>query len=172
MGDNGSSGRDAAGWAALDRAAAAGDIDQVTALLGRGEDPLATGPDGRSPYQIALAAGHLEVATVLRAAEDAASGDPVDRGWRPYCRGYLLGALRRFPAWREETDGDPLGDDAVVYLHDDLSVTVTPWPGDGVLFDGTADGWAAFCTGQLGFAVPDDLALAAAAKAAEGPADG
>jgi len=128
-------------WTALDRAAGRGDTAEVQRLL--------TDGDRRSAYDIALAAGHLETARVLR--------DPAgDYRWRPYCRAYRLAELRAFPGW-------PAGglDDSVVYIHDDFRVTATAWPGEDVVFDAVTDEWRAFCTGTLGFRVPDDFDLVA-----------
>jgi hypothetical protein len=129
------------GWTDLDRAAGRGDTAEVQRLLADG--------DRRSAYDIALAAGHLETARVLR--------DPAgDYEWRPYCRAYRLAELRAFAGWPSGQ-----GEDAVVYLHDDFRVTATAWSGEDVLFDAVTDEWRAFCTGTLGFRVPDDFDLVA-----------
>jgi uncharacterized protein len=150
-------------WNALDRAAGLGDTSVVATLLEHGADPTATGPDLRTPYQIALAAGRREAAEMLRAAEERADPSAADRHvWRPYCRAYLLGEIRRFATWAEPDPGpgeDALTDDAVVFVHDDLAVTRSMWRDTGVLADGTAEGWATFCAEQLGFRVPDDFDL-------------
>ena len=160
--------RDADGWSDLDRAAGRGDAEAVRRLLEAGADPLAATPDGRTPYLIALAAGHLDAARALREAEDVA--DPAvlrDRSWGPYCRAYPLSELSAFAAWPQPAS--PV--EALVYLHDDLTVTEQAWPGEGVLFgaDLVSPEWEAFCRDQLGFAVPDDFDLAASAPA---PASG
>jgi uncharacterized protein len=157
--------RDADGWTALDRAAGRGDADEVGSLLADGADPAGTTPDGRTPYQIALGAGHLAAARRLRDAQDAAAagdpGDPDGYGWRPYCRAYPLGDLRRFPGWAQSSaePGRDLADDAVVFLHDDLTVTAAAWPGEDVILGDGGAPWAAFCRETLGFAVPDDFDL-------------
>lgn len=162
--DSESISRDADGWTALDRVAGRGDTEAVRALLDAGADPLDAASDGRTPYLIALAAGHVEAARVLRAAEDAADpANPRVRSWRPYCRAYRLADLRAYPAWPQETAAD----DALVYLHDDLTVTENVWPGEGILFgaDLVSPEWERFCGEQLGFAVPDDLDLVASGSA-------
>lgn len=159
--------RDADGWTALDRAAGRGDAEAVRALLDAGADPLGDTPDGRTPYLIAVAAGHLDAARVLRAAEDAADpANPRDRSWRPYCRAYPVAELRAFPGWPQQ-DGVA---DALAYVHDDLTVTEDIWPGEGVLFgaEQVSPDWERFCREQLGFAVPDDLGLATSAPASGG----
>lgn len=149
------SARDDKGWTALDWAAGRGDEAIVRALVEAGADALAAGEDQRTAYQIALAAGHKEAALVLREAEeDADAARPGDHRWRPYCRAYPLAELRRFPGWPdgESTDG-------IAFLHDDLTVTSSMWPGDGVLYDGKSAEWARFCAEELGFRVPDELEL-------------
>jgi Ankyrin repeats (many copies) len=151
--------RDADGWTALDWAAGRGDVPEIRRLLEAGADPGGTVPDGRTAYQIALGAGHLAAARLLRAAEDAAGGSVADRSWRPYCRAYPLGDLRRFTGWQHlSADAErELPDSVVVFLHDDLTVTLTAWPGEDVLLAAGGAAWAAFCQEDLGFAVPDDF---------------
>ncbi len=165
--------RDETGWNELDRAAGGGDVARLRQLLAAGADPTERGPDGRTAYQIAVAAGHRAAAALLRDEEDRrAGGDAVDRGWRPYCRGYRLTELRAFPGWTDPVgaDGEPLRDaDTIVYLHDDLRVTRSVHPDEGVLHDGTDPGWQRFCREVLGFAVPDELDLLSAEPGQPGP---
>lgn len=144
--------RDEHGWSALDHAAGRGDVAAVRALLAEGADPRETGHEGRTPYEIAVSAGHVEVARVLREV----TGEGAD-GWRPYCRAYRLRALRAFPSW--SADDAELTDDAVVYLHHDLMVTRSVWHAEDVLWSAVTPEWQAFCREQLGFRVPDDLEL-------------
>ncbi|GAA2359936.1 hypothetical protein [Dactylosporangium salmoneum] len=69
-----------------------------------------------------------------------------------YCRGYLLGQLRRFPGWDA---GAGLGDDTVVYLKDDLTVVAAPAAADeGELWRCADPRWSEFCARELGFDVP------------------
>jgi hypothetical protein len=155
--------RDDDDWCALDWAAGSGDETAIRLLLDHGADPCATGPELRTPYQIALSAGHIGAAKVLRAAEEAADPSSVDRhSWRPYCKAYLLAAVRRFPAWEQVAvpgAADELADHTVVFMHDDLTVTKGMWPGeDELVRDVTAD-WTQFCHDELGFRVPDDFDL-------------
>ena len=157
--------RDDDDWSALDWAAGKGDESIIALLLEHGADPLAAGRDLRRPHDIALAAGHLRAARMLRDAADRADPDPQDHGWRPYCRAYPLADLRRYPGWSaadpdaSDAPADDGADDQIVYLHHDLTVTSSIWPGEDVLFaDATAD-WARFCASELGFRVPDELDL-------------
>jgi ankyrin repeat protein len=85
---------DSFGWTALSWAAAKGKLEIVKLLLERGANPHATGRDQRKASKIALAAGHVEVAAIIRAAgadrADRTQGPPPRR----YCRAYPLGQLR------------------------------------------------------------------------------
>jgi hypothetical protein len=182
--------RDEDGWSVLDWAAGRGDLAEVTRLLDAGADPGARTPDGRTPQEIALAAGHLEVARLLRDARQATGEQLPDEAWRPYCRAYSLGDLRRYPGWpqprdqagqqpagqdvarHDVPDQDPadqeladqeLADDAIVFLHDDLTVTRSAWPGEDLLYRGAGEGWAEYCRQSLDFAVPSDFDLVPAA---------
>lgn len=152
--------RDSDDWSALDHAAGGGHTEVVRVLLRHGADPTSAGREQRTPYQIALAAGRRDTAEVLREAEERADPASADRHrWRPYCRAYLLGELRRFPEWRETADSEALSDDSVVYLHDDGAVRRSIWSDDGVLHPGDSSRWEAFCRDELGFRVPDDFDL-------------
>ncbi|EME99226.1 ankyrin repeat domain-containing protein [Streptomyces mobaraensis NBRC 13819 = DSM 40847] len=157
--------RDADDWSALDWAAGRGDAEAVRILLAAGAPPGATGREARTPYEIALAAGHLDAARELRAAEDAARGDgPAPRRtWEPYCRAYPAADLAASPDWPagdDRTGGDGgTGEDALLYLHHDLTVTRSIWHGEDVVFDAVTPRWERFCREDLGFTVPDDFDL-------------
>lgn len=152
--------RDSDDWSALDHAAGAGDAESVRLLLAAGADPTATGREQRTAYEIALAAGHRDAAVVLREAEEAADPSSAERHvWRPYCKAYLVGDLRRFDEWAERPHDEPLTDDAVVFLHDDGTVTRSIWPGEGVVYSGGSTAWEAFCRDELRFSAPDDFDL-------------
>lgn len=74
-----------------------------------------------------------------------------------YCRPYPAQDLRRFGAlsrWLEETGTEP--PDGYLYLWDDLRVTADPLA-DQPAFTVDSAEWRAFCTTELGFAVPADL---------------
>lgn len=143
---------DAHGWTALHWAAGAGARDIVDLLLGGGADPdVEVG--GCTPYDVAIAAGYPDAAAALARRMTA------DRAWRPYCRAYPAAELRRFAGWREGHEVSDTDDAEILYLHDDLSVTTTAVPGGRPLFDGRVDGWAEYCSSELGFAVPDTLEL-------------
>ncbi|WP_241674348.1 hypothetical protein [Candidatus Methylobacter oryzae] len=61
----------------------------------------------------------------------------------------------------EQDKGIAPADDAVVYLHQDFSVTASMWHGENVVFDRVSDDWRNYCREQLAFHVPTDLELAA-----------
>ncbi|MFD5823969.1 ankyrin repeat domain-containing protein [Lentzea sp. NPDC060358] len=150
--------RDEHGWSALDWAAGTGNRATVAALLEAGADPAATTRDEQTPYAIALAAGHREVAGMLRQSAGQASGN-----WTPYCRAYPLNAVRAYRGWPWEADesvrdGSREGG-AIVYVHDDFTVTSSIWPDEDVLLAEVTVEWKRFCLQELGFEVPDDLDL-------------
>jgi ankyrin repeat protein len=166
--------RDSDGWSALDWAAGQGDQELIAQLLAAGADAAAAAEDGRRPYDIAVAAGHRAAALALRdAAGQAAPEGAADYGWRPYCRAYPVAELRRYPGWPAgpaqpgpgtagesgAADGSGEQQDQIVFLHDDLTVTASMWPGEDVIFDAVTGEWAQFCAAELGFAVPDEIDL-------------
>lgn len=144
------------GWTALSWAAGGGHTELVRRLLERGANPLDTGTDQRTAYQIALAASHVETARVLAEAEVVSGGDGVahssgQAAERPYACAYTIRDLRRFPAWLESGDGEPLTDDSVVFVQRDGSVTRSMWAGEDVIFAGATAAWHSFCVEQLRF---------------------
>jgi ankyrin repeat protein len=177
---------DQQGWSALNHAAGKGEVDLIKLLLYRGADVFNTGRDNRTPYLIALAAGRVEAARVLREAEHAT--DPVrarsSRPPRQYCKAYHLSDLQQFPGWQQtkagwqaakahksnapsnagvlESDGpESDGNDEVVFIHQDFTVTESMWHNESVIFDQISPEWLEFCDRTLGFKVPDDLDLIA-----------
>lgn len=161
------------GWTLLSWAAGRGDVDAIRLLVEKGADVFQRGRDGRTPYLIALAAGRVEAAQALRAAEEDQGGDLQQTSSRQaerrvYCRAYPLAALREFPAWDEAAaggEGDsaaPLAEGDVVFLHQDFTVTRSALPGQRMVFSSDAAGWRDFCRERLGFAVPSDFDLVAA----------
>ena len=154
--------RDEHEWTALCWASGAGHAAIVRVLLERGADPCAVGVDRRTPYQIALAAGRVEVARFLATVEAARGGDAVAKSsgqaaGRPYCRAYQLRDVRRFAAWPGSNADPAEDDDSVVFVHRDFSVTRTARAGEGVIFDGASAEWARFCGEELGFEPPGDF---------------
>ena len=159
--------RDEHEWTALNWAAGRGDLEMVQLLVERGADVYKVGRDQRTPYLIALAAGHAPVARFLRDVERR-TGDPSQSSGREksYCKAYYLRDLRRWPAWREKD----LGDDEVVFVHQDFSVTKSMWHGEDVLLGDVTAEWRQFCANELEFAVPDDIeAIENEKPAAESP---
>jgi hypothetical protein len=149
--------KDDYGWTALNWAAGRGDTEIVKLLLEAGANPINSGRDLRTPYQIALAAARVETATLLQKAEQE-SGIISEKPARPFCKAYPVNAFYEFPDWRIEQS---LSDDAVVYLHQDFSVTASMWPGENVVFDSGSENWRNYCRNRLDFHVPTDLELAA-----------
>lgn len=150
--------KDAYGWTAMNWATGRGDSAMVRLLLEAGANAINTGRDLRTPYQIALAAAQVEVATLLQQAEQN-SGTGSDSPARPYCKAYPVEAFDQFPGWRQARQA--LTDDAAVYLHQDFSVTKSMWHGEDVVFENISENWRNYCRDCLGFQVPTDLKLAA-----------
>jgi hypothetical protein len=164
----------------LNWAAGRGSVEIVSLLLNRGADVSRTGRDQRTPYKIALAAKHTDVARLLKKAEEAVNGGSGDSTSRNYARAYLLGELRKFSDWREEKinwkeaipadengKSRELSDDDVVFVQEDFTVTQLIWPGENVIFNRTTPEWVDFCTQELQFKVPDDFDLIASTPAAK-----
>lgn len=168
--------QDEQGWTPLNWAAGKGSVEIVSLLLNRGADVFRTGRDQRTPYKIAVAAKHIDVARLLKNAEKAANGASGDSTSRDYARAYLLGELRKFSDWVEEKEVIPadengnsrqLSDDDVVFLQQDFTVTELIWPGENVIFNRITPEWKDFCTQELQFKVPDDFDLIASTPAAK-----
>jgi ankyrin repeat protein len=163
--------QDEQGWTPLNWAAGKGNVEIVRLLLDRGAEVFRTGRDQRTPYKVALAAKHTDVARLLKEAESAADGTSGSSSSRDYARAYLLGDLRKFSDWREEKinierasengDSRELSDDDVVFLQEDFTVTQLIWPGENVIFNRVTPEWIDFCTQELQFKVPDDFDLIA-----------
>lgn len=172
--------QDEHGWTPLNWAAGKGDIGTLKALLNHGADVSKTGRDERTPYMIALAAGQAEAARLLRDAEARTGAIESNRPERPYCKAVVLKHARQYPAWSEsrinwkqsqdderpEVAADTLAEDDVVFLHRDLSVTQSMWPGENVIFNQVTPEWEKYCREALKFNPPDDLDLLALSREA------
>ena len=169
--------QDEQGWTPLNWAAGSGSVEIVGLLLNRGADVFQTGLDQRTPYRIAVAAKHTDVARLLKKVEQTVNGASGDSTSIDYARAYLLGELRKFSDWREEKsktipadengNSHELSDDDVVFLHEDFTVTQLIWPGENVIFNQSTPAWIDFCTQELQFKVPDDFDLIASASVAK-----
>lgn len=175
--------QDEQGWTALNWAAGKGNLDMVRLMLARGADVFRVGRDQRTPYKIALAAKHAEVARLLKETEAKANGTSGDSSVENYARAYLLRDLRKFSDWREEKinwketvpasengNSPELSDDDVVFLHQDFTVTHLIWPGENVIFNQVTPEWLGFCAQELEFKVPDALDLIASDRTANAEA--
>lgn len=147
--------KDDYGWTALNWAAGRGDAAIVRILLEVGANPVNSGRDRRTPYQIALAAAHVDVANLLQQAEQNSGVISPGLG-RTYCKAYPAEAFEQFSGWKPVQADNP-----VVYLHQDFSVTASMWHGEDVLFDQVSENWRNYCRDRLNFHVPTDLELAA-----------
>jgi hypothetical protein len=88
---------------------------------------------------------------------------------KKYCKAYALAELRRFPGWSagaapEEKD---LADETSVFVTDVFTVLLSPVgkDKDKVLFAEDTPEWRKFCTKNLKFKIPEDLAFAYAEPA-------
>ena len=165
------------GWTPLSFAAGKGDLAMVKLLLERGADPLKVGHDNRTPFLIALAANRVDVAEYLREIEDSKNSKKAKsfRQEIKYCRAYRLKDLRKFQGWSEgrinwkienesekeaQWNGD-FTDDTVVFLHQDFTVTASPWHNENMIFNQVSKQWCEFSSSTLGFKAPTNLDLTA-----------
>lgn len=89
-----------------------------------------------------------------------------------YSKAFHARDLAAFPGWRpdlsqlrpgrQEQDGrevevrrDTLADDDILFLQENLAVTDGIFMDEHVVFAPGGEEWARFCTGTLGFSVPD-----------------
>jgi uncharacterized protein len=154
------------GWTLLNWAAGSGNTSFADILLKRGADIFRRGRDNRTPYLIALAAGHVDTAKHLKEIEEKNGGDKDctssrQQQRRAYCRAYRAGSLRAFSAWHAiaQEPADRPSDDAYVFLHQDFTVTSSVLHAGKVLCAAPTEEWKHFCTHTLGFHVPTDFEL-------------
>jgi Ankyrin repeats (3 copies) len=178
--------QDEQGWTPLNWAAGKGKLAMVELLVEAGADIFKVGRDQRTPYMIALAAGHADVVKFLSQAEERVGGGPT-RPERKYCKAYHLKDFRQFSGWTENSinlkektndsngvDGggerQEFSDDDIAFLHQDYSVTQSMWHNENVIFNQVTPEWKQFCATELKFKVPDDLDLIVSAKEADAQA--
>lgn len=166
--------RDEFGWTPLNWAAGVGNIEIVQLLIGKGVDIFSVGRDQRTPYQIAIAAAHIEVAKLLKEAEKNQGNDDRETpSQRKFCKAYSLAEVAKFPDWGsivvngEDNDKDQCAEDNsdeatlrdIVFVHQDFTVTRSMWEGEDVIINNITDEWISFCINELNFKVPDDFDL-------------
>lgn len=87
-----------------------------------------------------------------------------------YCKAYLAGQFRQFPAWtenaanvrkeKEEVGGKEvevertLDDESILYLQENYIVTDGIFKDENIIFDNVTDEWKQFCHGTLEFEIP------------------
>jgi hypothetical protein len=147
--------RDERGWTALCWAAGGGEAALVRLLIDRGADVTLTGTDDRTPLMIARAASRAPVVDLLTAAEKARGVWQDPAATRTHCKGVRVADVRGYEGW--SAGEDDLSDEDVVYLHQDLTVTRSIWPGEQVIFTGGTPEWRGYCERTLGFALAADL---------------
>jgi hypothetical protein len=83
---------------------------------------------------------------------------------KKYCKAYSLAEVRRFPGWptRAQPEEKEMSDEAMVFLTDEFTVIISPVgkDKDKVLFAEDTPEWRKFCTKNLKFKIPEDLAFA------------
>jgi hypothetical protein len=90
-----------------------------------------------------------------------------------YCKAYPVQRFREYPGWTEDLtalqpldlDGEPardpaprtLGEDDVLFLHDNYHVTDGIFVDEHIVFSADTPEWRQFCQGVLGFELPEYL---------------
>ena len=149
--------QDGQGWTALHWAAGAGDAGALRLLLEKHADITARGRDNRTPLMVACAAGQSEAVKVLTESEKAAGVWKDPRESRPYCKGFYLKDLQGFAQWMPDNTAASNTADAIVYIHQDFTVTRSVWPNEDVIFNKITPEWIHYCESQLRFSIPADL---------------
>lgn len=150
--------RDDYGWTPLNWAAGRGNLEMVRLLVESGADVLNRGYDKRTPYEIALAAGHGKVADYFQAVIEKSNKEIMDNieKKRLYCRAYFVRALREFDPTLFSGD---LKDEDLAFLHEDYTVTKAFWPNENIIFNQITPQWIEFCKNHLKFKIPAEFDL-------------
>ena len=79
-------------------------------------------------------------------------------GW--YCKAYEQSSFETYSGWaaaksKYEAAHGPIPDSEVLFLHEDLALTVGAVREENVVVDEITDGWREFCYGELDFSVPE-----------------
>lgn len=158
------------GWTPLNWAAGRGNLEILRLLVKHGANISNVGEDGRSAYEIALAASHPQVAAYLKSLRVKDNHMDSESKNAHYCKAYYLRDLRGFVDWSDSKKnhrdtGHPrkeeLDDETVVFLHEDYTVTRSIWDKEHIVFDEITPAWIEFCQGQLKFQPPTDIDLMA-----------
>ncbi len=167
------------GWTVLHWAAGKGNKEIVKHWVERGADVFKRGEDNRTPYLVALAAGHGDVARYLKQAEEVKGGDGAGASSRQaerrlYTQAFPVGMLRKFPGWEEipsgARDAQPAAEgeggssranEEIVFLHQNYAVTESTNADERPVFNKPSAEWKMYCAQTLGFKAPADLELAA-----------
>lgn len=74
-----------------------------------------------------------------------------------YCKAYPIARFRSFPGWQEQSANarQPLNDESVLYLQENLVVTDGVFKDEHVIYDRVTPDWELFCRETLQFSVPE-----------------
>lgn len=82
---------------------------------------------------------------------------------RKYSKAYYLKDLRPYSGWKElerKADEEPLTDESIVYLQDNLTVVRDPFNEEDFIYNDVNEEWEKFCRETLAFEIPEDLRYA------------
>lgn len=161
--------KDEHGWTALHWAAGKGSLAITKALLKAGASPCTESRDLRVPSMVAQAAGHAELAKLLKSAERDSGGELVAEE-REFCKAYHWRDIAAFGAGEPALQAaggvtlqapslEGLTPSSVVYLHQNYTVTRSIAGDQQPIFSSSSEEWKSFCHEVLNFRVPEDSEL-------------